>query len=83
MQAVARCAPSSANFVFEWSKPDSSFHDFVVWHASHPASRTVSPCQLHALPELSFVRIVVATRASQSLPVINSRRLRLELADSL
>lgn len=44
-----------------------------------PCQGTVSPCLLHALPELSFVRIVVATRASERLPVINSRRLRLEL----
>src|ERR1700756_591990 len=38
MQAVARWAPSNGNLVLEWSKPDSSFHDFVVWQASHPAT---------------------------------------------
>jgi len=48
-----------------------------------PCQGTVSPRLLHALLELSFMRIVVATRAIQSLPVINSRRLRLELGGLL
>src|SRR5271169_5084615 len=50
MQAVAPCAPSKANFVFEWSKPESSFHDFVVWHASHPAGEpSARACCMRAL----------------------------------
>ena len=44
-----------------------------------PRHRTVGPRQLHALFELSLVRIVVATGAVQSLPVVNHCRLRLEL----
>ena len=41
--------------------------------------RAIGARLLHALFELSFVRISVATRATQILPVINDRRLRLEI----
>ena len=41
--------------------------------------RTIRPRLLHALFELSFVRIGVATRAIQILPVVNHGRLGLEL----
>src|ERR1700724_2652922 len=50
MQAVARCAPSSANFVLEWSKLDSSFPDFVLWQGSHPATApSVLVCCIRSL----------------------------------
>jgi len=41
--------------------------------------RTIGPGLHHALFELSLVRIIVATGAVQSLPVINHGGLRLEL----
>ena len=40
---------------------------------------TIGSRLLHTLFELSFVRITVATAATQILPVINDRRLRPEL----
>ncbi len=49
----------------------------VASFAARP--RTVSPHLLHALLELPLVRINMATGARQILPVINHRRLGLEL----
>ena len=44
--------------------------------ASCPSA--VSACLLHALFELSFVGILVTTRAAQVLPLINHRGFRLQ-----
>ena len=75
MQATARCAPTNANNVCEWSKRDSSFQDFVEWHASQPRAFPLI-LALHAFAELAAVRILVARSAREVLEVVKRSRLR-------